>query len=121
MALELAPADAILLDLNFTRGRTHGEEGFAALARLLGDDPDAAVVVITGHSGIRIAVAAMQAGAIDFVMKPWRNEELLERVRAALAHRQRRRKSPHCASMMAPRPIHRACSAPARRWSGCVT
>lgn len=90
-ALELAPADAILLDLNFTRGRTHGEEGFAALARLLGDDPDAAVVVITGHSGIRIAVAAMQAGAIDFVMKPWRNEELLERVRAALAHRQRRR------------------------------
>ncbi|MET3471097.1 DNA-binding NtrC family response regulator [Novosphingobium sp. 1529] len=90
-ALELAPADAILLDLNFTRGRTHGEEGFAALARLLGDDADAAVVVITGHSGIRIAVAAMQAGAIDFVMKPWRNEELLERVRAALAHRQRRR------------------------------
>lgn len=90
-ALELAPADAILLDLNFTRGRTHGEEGFAALARLLGDDPDAAVVVITGHSGIRIAVAAMQAGAIDFVMKPWRNEELLERVRAAIAHRHRRR------------------------------
>ncbi|WP_454887475.1 sigma-54-dependent transcriptional regulator [Sphingomonas oryzagri] len=90
-ALELAPADAILLDLNFTRGRTHGEEGFAALARLIGDDPDEAIVVITGHSGIRIAVAAMQAGAIDFVMKPWRNEELLERVRAAIAHRRRRR------------------------------
>jgi len=90
-ALELAPVEAILLDLNFTRGRTHGEEGFAALARLLGDDPNTAVVIITGHSGIRIAVAAMQAGAIDFVMKPWRNEELLERVGAAIAHSRRRR------------------------------
>lgn len=89
-ALELEPADAILLDLNFTRGRTNGDEGFAALGRLLRDDPDAAVVVITGHSGIRIAVAAMQAGAIDFVMKPWRNEELLQRVRAAIAHRRER-------------------------------
>lgn len=90
-ALELAPVDAILLDLNFTRGHTHGEEGFAALARLVSDDPDAAVIVITGHSGIRIAVAAMRAGAVDFVMKPWRNEELVERVRTAIAYRRRRR------------------------------
>lgn len=88
---ELEPADAILLDLNFVRGQTQGEEGFAALARLLGDDPDAAIVVITGHSGVRIAVAAMRAGAFDFVMKPWRNDELLERIRAAIANRQRRR------------------------------
>lgn len=88
---EIEPAEVILLDLNFARGQTHGEEGFAALARLLGDDPDAAVVVITGHSGVRMAVAAMRAGAFDFVMKPWRNDELIERIRAAIAHRQRRR------------------------------
>lgn len=87
--LERQRADAILLDLNFARGRTHGEEGFAALARLLGDDPNAAVVVITGHSGVRIAVAAMRAGAFDFVMKPWRNADLIERVQAAIAHRKR--------------------------------
>ena len=87
--LERHRCDAILLDLNFTRGLTHGEEGFAALARLLGDDPNAAVVVITGHSGVRIAVAAMRAGAFDFVMKPWRNAELIERVQAAIAHRRR--------------------------------
>jgi DNA-binding NtrC family response regulator len=89
-ALRLAPVDAILLDLNFARGQTQGEEGFGALARLLAEDPDAAVTIITGHSGVRIAVAAMQAGAFDFVMKPWRNQELLERVRAAIAHHRRR-------------------------------
>jgi DNA-binding NtrC family response regulator len=89
-ALRLAPADAILLDLNFARGHTQGEEGFGALDRLLGEDPDAVVTIITGHSGVRIAVAALQAGAFDFVMKPWRNRELLERVHAAIAHGRRR-------------------------------
>jgi DNA-binding NtrC family response regulator len=81
--------DAILLDLNFTQGQTSGAEGFACLARIITDDPAAAVVVITAHSGIRIAVAAMQAGALDFVMKPWRNADLIVRVEAAIAKRAR--------------------------------
>lgn len=89
-ALRLAPTDVILLDLNFMRGQTQGEEGFGALDRLLCEDPDAVVTIITGQSGIRIAVAAMQAGAFDFVMKPWRNQDLLERVQAAIAHRRKR-------------------------------
>ncbi|MFZ3485104.1 sigma-54-dependent transcriptional regulator [Sphingomonas sp. 3-13AW] len=83
--------DAILLDLNFTRGQTSGAEGFATLARIMADDPSAAVVVITAHSGIRIAVAAMQAGALDFVIKPWRNADLIARVTAAIAKRERTR------------------------------
>ncbi len=81
--------DAILLDLNFTQGQTSGEEGFACLARIVADDPTAAIVVITAHSGIRIAVAAMQAGASDFVMKPWRNADLIARVDAAIGKRRR--------------------------------
>lgn len=81
--------DGILLDLNFTQGQTSGAEGFACLARIVADDPAAAVVVITAHSGIRIAVAAMQAGALDFVIKPWRNTDLVARVGAAIARRVR--------------------------------
>ncbi|MDP1028438.1 response regulator [Sphingomonas sp. KR1UV-12] len=77
--------DAILLDMNFTAGRADGEEGLACLARIVADDPGACVVVITAHSGIRIAVAAMQAGARDFLMKPWRNAELIAKVEAAMA------------------------------------
>lgn len=83
--LAAARYDAILLDLNFTAGRTGGDEGLACLDRMMSDDPSACVVVITAHSGIRIAVAAMQAGARDFIMKPWRNAELLAKVEAATA------------------------------------
>ncbi|ESQ81976.1 sigma-54-dependent transcriptional regulator [Asticcacaulis benevestitus] len=81
--------EAILLDLNFTQGQTSGAEGFACLARILEEDPSATVLVITAHSGVRVAVAAMQAGALDFVMKPWRNADLIARVEAAIAKRAR--------------------------------
>ncbi|WP_294327976.1 response regulator [uncultured Sphingomonas sp.] len=79
--------DVILLDMNYGANRTDGAEGLALLARILSDDPGAAVVVITAHSGVRIAVEAMRAGARDFIMKPWRNADLLARLAAAAAPR----------------------------------
>ncbi len=82
--------DVVLLDLNFTRGATSGEEGFRCLQQLLADDPKAVVVVITAHSGISVAVRAIQAGASDFVMKPWNNARLLVTVKDALELRRRR-------------------------------
>jgi len=85
------PVDVILLDLNFTRGATSGDEGFRWLSELRAQDPQAVVVVVTGHSGINIAVAAMKAGASDFVMKPWSNARLLDTVRDAVALRRRAR------------------------------
>jgi len=84
------PIDVILLDLNFARGATSGAEGFEWLAEIRAHDPDAVVVVVTGHSGINIAVAAMKAGASDFVMKPWNNPRFLETLRAAVALRRQR-------------------------------
>ncbi|MDJ0642716.1 MAG: response regulator [Erythrobacter sp.] len=79
--------DAILLDLNYSAGRSDGSEGLACLGQLLTEDPAACIVVLTAHGGMRIAVAAMQAGARDFVVKPWNNAELIEKV-AAAAQRQ---------------------------------
>ncbi|PZO79066.1 MAG: Fis family transcriptional regulator [Sphingomonas hengshuiensis] len=79
--------DVILLDMNYAPGRTDGAEGLALLTRILSDDPAAAVVVITAHSGVRIAVAAMRAGARDFIMKPWRNADLLARIASAATPR----------------------------------
>ncbi|MGJ3626723.1 response regulator [Sphingomonas sp. MMS24-JH45] len=55
--------DAILLDLNYSPGRIDGAEGLALLARIHAEDPAARIVVITAHSGIKVAVAAMRAGA----------------------------------------------------------
>jgi len=85
-----APVDVILLDLNFSRGAVSGAEGFACLAEIMAHDPHAVVIVVTGHSGINIAVQAMRAGAADFIMKPWNNARLLATLDAALALRRRR-------------------------------
>jgi DNA-binding NtrC family response regulator len=90
-ALAADPADVVLLDLNFSRAATSGEEGFQWLCDLIAHDPDAVVVVVTGHSGVNIAVAAMRAGASDFVMKPWRNDRLVATIETALELRRRRR------------------------------
>ena len=77
--------DVILLDLNFQRGDITGDAGLALLEAHLQRDPRATVVVITGHSGLAIAVKAMRLGAADFVMKPWHNDRLVATIRSALA------------------------------------
>ena len=92
--LTTQPVEVILLDLNFHRGATSGEEGLKHLAALVEHDPTAAIVVVTGHSGIKIAVAAMRAGAADFVMKPWNNDRLMATLTEALALRRRRKAGP---------------------------
>ena len=91
-ALADDPVDAFLLDLNFSRGATKGEEGFRCLAQIMQQDPDAVVVVVTGHAGVNIAVSAMRAGASDFVMKPWSNDRLVATMQAALELRRQRRR-----------------------------
>jgi DNA-binding NtrC family response regulator len=91
--LAATAVDAILLDLNFSRGATSGEEGLRCLADILEQDAEAVVVVVTGHSGVNIAVAAMRAGASDFVTKPWSNERLVATVRTAAELRRRRRQA----------------------------
>lgn len=79
--------DLVLLDLNYSRGATSGAEGLALLKDMLILRPDLPVVVVTGHSGVAIAVAAMRAGARDFVMKPWNNERLVNLIEKILANR----------------------------------
>ena len=69
--------DVVLLDANFARGATDAVEGLALLRRLLEIDADLAVVMITAHAGLSVAVEAMKRGATDFVSKPWSNDKLL--------------------------------------------
>ena len=82
--------DAILLDLNFERARTDSREGLEYLAKVMEIDPEAAVVIITAHGGVAVAVEAIKAGASDFVAKPWSNERLEATVRSAAALRRSR-------------------------------
>ena len=89
--LAVEPIDVVLLDLNFSRGATNGREGIAHLRALVAHDPALVVVVVTGHSGIAIAVEAMRSGAADFVMKPWQNERLVQTLTQAAVLRLQRR------------------------------
>jgi DNA-binding NtrC family response regulator len=75
--------DAILLDMNFTRDVTSGQEGLHWLSRILEMDPSAVVIMITAFGDVNLAVTAVKQGAFDFVLKPWQNEKLLATVSAA--------------------------------------
>jgi DNA-binding NtrC family response regulator len=88
--LEEENYDVILLDMNFAKGATSGQEGFAWLRRILDLDPDAVVVLITAYGDVEMAVRAVKEGASDFVLKPWQNEKLLATLNAALSLRRSR-------------------------------
>lgn len=75
--------DAVLLDMNFAAGARSGAEGFDALAQLQTADPALAIVLMTTYGGVALAVQALKRGAVDFVLKPWRNEALIETMQAA--------------------------------------
>jgi len=68
--------DVILIDLNYARDTTSGEEGLDLLSRLQQLDSTLPVVVMTAWGSVEVAVEAMRLGARDFVQKPWENERL---------------------------------------------
>lgn len=78
------PVDLVLLDLNYSKGARSGAEGLALLKDMLVLRRDLPVLVVTGHSGVSIAVEAMRTGATDFVMKPWNNDRLVSLVTSVL-------------------------------------
>src|SRR5262245_29737863 len=84
--------DLLLMDLNYARDTTSGQEGLELVARVRELAPDLPIVVMTGWSTVPLAVAVMREGAADFVEKPWDNRRLLAAVQGQIAagHRQRR-------------------------------
>ncbi|HET7451215.1 MAG TPA: sigma-54 dependent transcriptional regulator [Thermoanaerobaculia bacterium] len=73
--------DALLMDLNYARDTTSGQEGLELLPRLRELDEQLPVVVMTAWGSIDLAVEAMRRGARDFIQKPWDNARLLATVR----------------------------------------
>jgi len=76
--------DVILLDMNFSRDATSGQEGFHWLNKILEIDPSAIVIFITGYGDIELAVQGIKEGATNFILKPWENQKLLATLEAAL-------------------------------------
>ncbi|CAM2067506.1 Sigma-54-dependent Fis family transcriptional regulator [Sulfidibacter corallicola] len=83
--LERSRFDLALIDMNYTRDTTSGEEGLDLLAVLRMADADLPIVVMTAYATVNLAVSALQRGARDFVEKPWDNQRLLSIVKNQLA------------------------------------
>ncbi|GAA79489.1 sigma-54 dependent transcriptional regulator [Pseudoalteromonas sp. BSi20495] len=80
------PIDVILLDMNFSQDSISGKEGFYWLKKIIEQDANIVVLLMTAYSDIQLAVDAIKAGASDFIAKPWQNEQLLGAVAAAFSH-----------------------------------
>src|SRR5215475_8211293 len=76
------PFDLVLLDLALP-----GRDGMEILADIRSHDSQLPVIMITAYGTVENAVRAMQAGAANFVQKPWDNEKLLADIRAAVGWR----------------------------------
>jgi DNA-binding NtrC family response regulator len=83
--LETRDFDGVLIDLNYARDTTSGQEGLDLLARIRGLDESLPVVVMTAWGTVDLAVEAMRRGARDFVQKPWDNARLLATLRTQVA------------------------------------
>jgi DNA-binding NtrC family response regulator len=94
-ALASATYDAVLIDLNYTRDTTSGQEGLDLLTEIVSLDSTLPVIVMTAWGNVGLAVEAMRRGARDFIQKPWENERLLAILRTqvelhrALQHAER--------------------------------
>jgi DNA-binding NtrC family response regulator len=92
-AVEARDFDVAIIDLNYTRDTTSGEEGLTLLSRLQALDSPMPVIVMTAWGTVDIAVEAMRRGARDFIQKPWENERVLAVVRTQVELGQALRRS----------------------------
>src|SRR5437773_7965134 len=83
-ALEKKDYSLLMMDLNYTRDTTSGQEGLEVIPKIQAIDNTLPIVVMTAWATIELAVEAMKRGARDFVTKPWDNQRLLTIVRTQI-------------------------------------
>ena len=82
--------DAVLLDMNFGSDKLDGQDGLFWLDRIMsrsGLDNPPAVVMITAFGDVGLAVTSLKKGALDFIQKPWDNNDLIRKLQEAIAKR----------------------------------
>ena len=97
--------ELILMDMNFSL-TTSGDEGITLLKQVKIFRPEVPVILMTAWGSIQLAVKGMQAGAFDFITKPWHNVVLMERIETALAltNKQKKQDSPKTEDAETPHP-----------------
>ena len=82
--------DAVLLDMNFAQDRLDGQDGLFWLDRIMnrsGLENPPAVVMITAFGDVSLAVQSLKNGAVDFIEKPWDNNDLISKLNEAILKR----------------------------------
>lgn len=82
--------DAVLLDMNFARDRLDGQDGLFWLDRIMnrsGLENPPAVLMITAFGDVGLAVQSLKNGAVDFIEKPWNNNDLINKLNEAIRKR----------------------------------
>jgi DNA-binding NtrC family response regulator len=92
-ALETREFDALLMDLNYARDTTSGQEGLDLISNIRAKDGAIPVIVMTAWGSLELAVEAMRRGAKDFIQKPWENARLMSILRTQIELAQTIRKS----------------------------
>lgn len=82
--LKVNDIDLVLLDMNFTRDASSGEEGLFYLKQIITAYPQLPVMMMTAYADVKLAVRAMHLGAKDFIAKPWDNVQLIAAVKSVL-------------------------------------
>lgn len=85
--------DVVLLDMNFGQGHLDGQDGLFWLDRIMnrsGLENPPAVVMITAFGDVSLAVQSLKNGAVDFIEKPWDNNDLISKLNEAILKRRQR-------------------------------
>ncbi|MGA9591567.1 MAG: sigma-54 dependent transcriptional regulator [Candidatus Acidiferrales bacterium] len=91
-SIEMREFDAVLIDLNYARDTTSGQEGLDLLSHIRAKDSTLPIVVMTAWGSLEVVVEARRRGAKDFIQKPWENARLLAilKTQIELSHALRR-------------------------------
>lgn len=85
--LSQTPVDVVILDMNFSTGINNGNEGLYWLKHIHEIAPQLPVVMLTAYGDVELAVKVLKNGASDFLLKPWDNQTLIQKIREAYQSR----------------------------------
>jgi len=97
-AIKKREFDVVLMDLNYARDTTSGQEGLDLISRIHAEDKTLPIVAMTAWGTVDLAVEAMHRGVRDFVQKPWENSRLLKVLRTQVEEGRSRRRQRQKAS-----------------------
>ncbi len=87
--------DIILLDMNYRLGYEDGKEGIYWLKEIKATAPDTDIILMTSYGNIETAVEGIKLGALDYILKPWNNEEIISLIKSSLKRKKQKTKALH--------------------------